>query len=192
MFSFGMFLRRLSDLFIITRNWQLHDDAIKWKLFLALCEGNPSVTCGFPSQRPVTQSYEIFLWSSPDQTVKQKIEIPGMHYDVTVMTPNTISLTTFFQTDKWLSLHNMFCVKSSWRQINICIDSDLRTNNWQANVQFAIVKSVSNCTDEFCIHVYSSQELYTRLVIYEKYISTNPQIIAGNVLGSTSTQYNGL
>ena len=41
-----------------------HDDVIIWKHFyalLALCEGNPPVTGGFPSQRPVTQSYDVFL-----------------------------------------------------------------------------------------------------------------------------------
>ena len=40
-----------------------NDDVIKWKLsaFLALCEGNPPVTGGFPSQRPVTQSFNVFF-----------------------------------------------------------------------------------------------------------------------------------
>ena len=28
---------------------------------LALCEGNPLVTGGFPSQRPVTRSFEVFF-----------------------------------------------------------------------------------------------------------------------------------
>ena len=28
---------------------------------LALCEGNPPVTCGFPSQRPVTRSFHVFF-----------------------------------------------------------------------------------------------------------------------------------
>ena len=41
---------------------------------LALCEGNPPVTGGFPSQRPVTRSFEVFLWSAPKQTVEQTIE----------------------------------------------------------------------------------------------------------------------
>ena len=41
-----------------------HDDAIKWKhlpRYRALCEGNPSVTDGFPSQRPVTRSFDAFF-----------------------------------------------------------------------------------------------------------------------------------
>ena len=42
-----------------------HDDVTKWKHFpcwlLALCEGNPPVTGGFPSQRPVTRSFDVFL-----------------------------------------------------------------------------------------------------------------------------------
>ena len=42
----------------------IHDDVIKWKHFprlLALCAGNSSVTGEFPSQRPVTQSFDIFF-----------------------------------------------------------------------------------------------------------------------------------
>ena len=35
---------------------------------LALCEGNPPVTGGFPSQKPVTQSFDIFF---DLRTVKQ-------------------------------------------------------------------------------------------------------------------------
>ena len=41
---------------------------------LALCAGNQSVTGGFPSQRPVTQSFDVFLWSVPEQTVEPTIE----------------------------------------------------------------------------------------------------------------------
>ena len=31
--------------------------------------GKPPVTGGFPSQRPVTQSFDVFLWSVPEQMV---------------------------------------------------------------------------------------------------------------------------
>ena len=31
-----------------------------FSVFLALCEGNPPVTGGFPSQRPVTRSFDVF------------------------------------------------------------------------------------------------------------------------------------
>ena len=30
-------------------------------MLLALCEGNPSATGGFPSQRPVMQNFEVFF-----------------------------------------------------------------------------------------------------------------------------------
>ena len=32
-----------------------------FSVWLTLCEGNPPVTCGFPSQRPVTQSFGVFF-----------------------------------------------------------------------------------------------------------------------------------
>ena len=41
-----------------------HDDVIKWKHFpryWRFCEGHPPVTSGFPSQRPVTQSFGVFF-----------------------------------------------------------------------------------------------------------------------------------
>ena len=58
---------------------------------LALCEGNPPITGGFPSQRPVTRSFDVFLWCAPEQTDKQNNldagdpRRHGAHYDVTVM-----------------------------------------------------------------------------------------------------------
>ena len=41
----------------------MHDDVIKWKknsALLALCVGNSLVTSEFPSQRPVTRSFDVF------------------------------------------------------------------------------------------------------------------------------------
>ena len=32
-----------------------------FSMLLALCEGNPPVTCGFPSQRPVMWSFDVFF-----------------------------------------------------------------------------------------------------------------------------------
>ena len=40
---------------------------------LAFCEGNPPVTGGIPSQRPVTQSFDVFF-DLPEQTIEQTIE----------------------------------------------------------------------------------------------------------------------
>ena len=42
----------------------IHEDVIKWKRFsasLVLCAGNSPVTGEFPSQRPVTQSFDVFF-----------------------------------------------------------------------------------------------------------------------------------
>ena len=44
--------------------WQSHDDVIKWKHFsalLAICAGNSPVTGEFPSQRPVTRSFDVLF-----------------------------------------------------------------------------------------------------------------------------------
>ena len=51
----------------------LYDDVIKWKLFPALqafCAGNSPVTGEFPSQRPVTRSFDVFFDLRLEQTVE--------------------------------------------------------------------------------------------------------------------------
>ena len=43
---------------------------------LALCEGNPPATVGFPSQRPVTQSFGVFFdvrLQTAEQTVQMLV-----------------------------------------------------------------------------------------------------------------------
>ena len=40
--------------------WDMHDDVIKWKNFQRYCTGNSPVSCEFPSQRPVTRSFDVF------------------------------------------------------------------------------------------------------------------------------------
>ena len=39
------------------------------------CEGNSPVNGYFPSQKPVTRSFEIY-WSAPEKTIEQTIETP--------------------------------------------------------------------------------------------------------------------
>ena len=79
-----------------------HNIVIKWKTFfalLALCEGNPPVNGGFPSQRPVTQSLYVFfdLRSNGWENNRNAGELgcQGTHYDVTEMIIGTAS---------WLSI----------------------------------------------------------------------------------------
>ena len=68
-----------TSLDILTSGWPFpwwhHQKDYTFLALLALCEGNPSVTGGFPSQRPVTRSFDVFL-SAPEQTVKQTVETP--------------------------------------------------------------------------------------------------------------------
>ena len=46
-----------------------------FSVLLALCGGNSAVTGEFPSQRPVSWSFEVFRWSAPEQTIEQTIEM---------------------------------------------------------------------------------------------------------------------
>ena len=46
----------------------------KKSALLAFCKGNPPVTGGFPSQKQVTRSFDV--WSAPEQTFEQAIGTP--------------------------------------------------------------------------------------------------------------------
>ena len=54
-----------------TITWWRHEIET-FSALLALCEVHPPLTGGFPSQSPVTQSFEVFF----DQTVEQTIDTP--------------------------------------------------------------------------------------------------------------------
>ena len=65
---------------------RLHDNVIKWKYFacalLALCVGNQPVTGGFPSQRPVTRSFDVFFDLCPNNREAGDLRRHRAHYDV--------------------------------------------------------------------------------------------------------------
>ena len=52
---------------------------------LAFCAGNSPVTGEFPSQRPVTRSFDVFFLSVPEQTVEQTIETPVIWDAITLI-----------------------------------------------------------------------------------------------------------
>ena len=69
--------------------WWRHQSET-FSALLALCDGNPSVTGGFPSQRPVTRNSDIFFdvawtngWVNSPNT--SELRRNRAHYDVTVM-----------------------------------------------------------------------------------------------------------
>ena len=44
-----------------------------FSVLLSLCAGNPPVTSGFPSQRPVTWSFDVFFAQTVEQTIKTPV-----------------------------------------------------------------------------------------------------------------------
>ena len=66
---------------------------------LAICAGNPPVTGGLPSQRPVTRSFDVFFFlSAPGQNgwannrAVDDMKRHRAHYDVTVMLATPVRL----------------------------------------------------------------------------------------------------
>ena len=76
---------------ITTMNWSWRRLQMEtFSALLVLCEGNPPVTGGFPSQRPVTWSFDVFVdlaW--PNDWTKNRdggdLRRHHAHFDVTVM-----------------------------------------------------------------------------------------------------------
>ena len=57
---------------------------------LALCAGNAPVTGGFPSQRPVTRSFDVFFDLYLNKRLRRNRDAGDLrrhraHYDITVM-----------------------------------------------------------------------------------------------------------
>ena len=70
-----------------------HDDVIKWKHYLCywpFCAGNSLVTGKFPSQRPVTRSFDVFHDLCLNKRLSEQwwgwcLRCHRAHYDITVM-----------------------------------------------------------------------------------------------------------
>ena len=71
-------LSNFSEIYFLEFNWQYVSLGLSWLRYqmetfsalLALCEGHPSVTGAFPSQKPVT--LWCFLWSGSEQAKQSR------------------------------------------------------------------------------------------------------------------------
>ena len=91
---------------------------------LAICERNSPVTGEFPSQRPVTRSFDVFIWSAPEQN-SGDLRRHRVHDDVNVMnayiyiyicnswTNDALMLTHFMKI--WIKIHLISCKKMALR-----------------------------------------------------------------------------
>ena len=92
-----------SSLFFILT---LHDDVIKWKYSPRYC---PFVTGEFPSQRPVTWSFDfslIYTWINDLLNNREAGDFTRhrTHYDVTVMKNYILKMTVTFLRGQWVKV----------------------------------------------------------------------------------------
>ena len=78
---------------------------------LAFCEGNLPVTCGFPSQRPVTRNFDIFFNLRPNKWLRKHRDADDLrrhraHYGATVMLCYPADLVTIITAEVQLSSTN--------------------------------------------------------------------------------------
>ena len=85
----------------------LHYCVTKWKHFPRywLCEGNPPVTGGFPSQRPVTRSFDVFSHLPLNGWAKNQdagdLWRHRTHHDVTAMLNIDLLPSRLFEILQW-------------------------------------------------------------------------------------------
>ena len=90
-------------IYITLNNVTWHDDVIKWKHFPrywpSVRGGNPPVTGEFPSQRPASQSLDVFFficaWINHSVNNREAGDLRShcAHYDVIVMSINASTFT---------------------------------------------------------------------------------------------------
>ena len=78
-----------------------HYDVIKWKHFsalLAICSANSPVTGEFPTQRPVTRSFDVFFDLCLNKRLSEAgdLRCPRGHYDVTVVSKENIEVLHYW------------------------------------------------------------------------------------------------
>ena len=66
-----------------------------FSVLLALCEGNPTVTGGFPSQRLAMQSFGVYFDLHPKKRLSKQSRRRLAHYDVTVMWAHDFSTSSY-------------------------------------------------------------------------------------------------
>ena len=106
---------------------------------LALCEGNPSVCGGFPSQRPVPQSFDVLFlficaWTNGWTNNRDVVDLRRYraHYDVTVMKPQSGVLSTLWaccQTSWTFYEINQLRLSHGWLFYMICAWTNAWANN---------------------------------------------------------------
>ena len=102
-----------------------HDDVIKWKHILRYWPSvwNSPVTGEFPSQRPVTQSFDIFFDLRLNKQLSKQswdwwFESHGTDYDVIVM--NTLWLTSIRQLSDQIQHFHLYSMSNWYQSKGLC------------------------------------------------------------------------
>ena len=85
---------------------------------LALCEGNPPITSGFPSQRPVTRVFDVFFDLRLNKRLSNNRDHGNLrryrvHYDVNVMSMSRQANITTYSACKYLIISHLSCCQQA-------------------------------------------------------------------------------
>ena len=104
-------------------SWWRHQTQT-FSTLLVLCEGNLPITGGFPPERPVSRSFDVFFDLRLNKRLSNQdtgdLRRCRAYYDVTVMCPIKVRLyqERLFSSRQWtlLSLHSLHCAGNLYRQ----------------------------------------------------------------------------
>ena len=151
---------------------------------LALCEGNPPVTGGFPSQKPVTRTFDVFFDQRLNKRLANTRDAGDLrrhcdHYYVIVMTSAVTVVTTFgSRTGTWrLYSQVLFCHTISFPVI-LCSIND---------ITFAVQVLLCGCivfvTLRLLLHIVfcaAHKMRFTHRLYDTKTLSTSMALCEGN------------
>ena len=131
---------------------------------LALCARNSSVTSEFPSQRPVTQNFDVFFDLRLNKRLSRQsnggdLKRYHAHYDVTVMCSTMFGLSTVLWADwKWVASKSAHIDTKSRVKISVIFDAVPHTV-----VSIIAFASLFDTTRINNLFIFRGQECHTDL-----------------------------
>ena len=114
--------------------------------------GNPPAIGGFPSQRPVTQNFDIFfdLWlykRLSKQTRRQWLRCHHTHYNVTVLTLQGLHHTISSYVSQWEGLYCCSSKDNDKNQYSTILQTLPYLERYEMHIKFSDIwsKLIGNC-----------------------------------------------
>ena len=178
-----------------------HDDVINSAL-LVLCEGNPSVTGGFPSQRPVMQRFDVFFDQRLNKRLRDAIDLRGnrAQFDVAVMLETNFVSWRYFHyypfvegppiTDRFSPQRTS---NAKFGNQNLLKKNPRRRKTWTEFVRQISMKPETSCNQGFLQSPFDVPlELITASILWPLSDHSTMHRMWGRLFGSAAMRLTGV